>query len=169
MRYPKNQIKENQYTSGGEFVLVDSGKIYTGYYWQFKDNYYVGKAPNNNNNLVQIKKITPQDIKKIEIKNRISPSAAFALGNNVINKLSSITAFTSKVPQSTDEMRYFSKKINETPFIIKEIDQDTFDTLKTNPFYQTTSILGSLIFPGSKELDQANQQMLGLKAFLGIQ
>lgn len=169
MRYPKNQIKENQYTSGGEFVLVDSGKIYTGYYWQFKDKYYVGKMPNSNNNLVQIKKITPQDIKKIEIKNRISPSAAFALGNNIINKLSTIITVVAKVPQSTDEIRYFSKKINQTPFIIKEIDQNTFNILKTDPFYQITSIPGDLIFPGSKELDLAEQQMPGIKAFLGIQ
>jgi hypothetical protein len=169
MRFPKNQIKENQYTSGGEFVLADSGKLYTGYYWQFKDKFYVGKTPSNDNNFVQIKKITPEDIKKIEIKNNISPSAAFALGNKIINKLSSITTFTSMVPQSTDEIRCFSKKINQTPFIIKEIDQDTFNTLKTNPFYQTTQISGGSIFPGSKELDQAEQQMPGLKAFLGIQ
>ena len=169
MRFPKNQIKENQYTSGGEFVLVGSGKLYTGYYWQFKDNYYVGKAPNNDNNLIQIKKITPEDIKKIEIKNNISPSAAFALGNNIINKLSSITTVTSIVPQNTDEMRYFSKKINQTPFIIKEINQDTFNTLKTDPFYQTTSIPGNLVFFGSNELDRAEQQMPGLKIFLGIQ
>ena len=44
--YPKSQIKENQYTNGGEFIIVSTQENYTGYYWlTSKGEYFTGKTP----------------------------------------------------------------------------------------------------------------------------
>ena len=46
--YPKSQIKENQYTNGGEFVVVSSQENYSGYYWSTsKGEFFTGKTPND--------------------------------------------------------------------------------------------------------------------------
>ena len=46
--YPKSQIKENQYTNGGEFVIVSSQENYLGYYWSTsKGEFFTGKTPND--------------------------------------------------------------------------------------------------------------------------
>ena len=54
MRYPKNQLKENQYTPGGEFIDTSNNRIYSGYYWEIngtmchkpKNNSLVTDCPN---------------------------------------------------------------------------------------------------------------------------
>ena len=44
--YPKSQIKENQYTNGGEFIIVSTQENYMGYYWlTSKGEYFTGKTP----------------------------------------------------------------------------------------------------------------------------
>ena len=166
MRYPKNQTIENQYTSGGEFTSPN-GQIYKGYYWQFKNNYYEGKTPTEPK--VELKHITPETIKKIEIENSISLSSLLLLGKNTVtNIIKSSSKFNSIVPQSKNENRYFIKKINEVNIIIKEIDESSYNTMINNPIYQKLTILGSEIYIGSPILDKANEQMSGIKAFLGF-
>lgn len=167
MRYPKNQIKENQYTSGGEFMIAGTNQIYTGFYWQFKDKFFTGKSPSNSS--VELTRISSTSIKKIEISNNISRSARFALGSSTISKLaSSINTFPTVVPKSTNDKRYFAKKLNQFPIVIKEINEDTYFQLKQNSIYQVIIIDGSQIYPGSQEMNKAEQQMTGIKAFLGV-
>jgi hypothetical protein len=45
MREPKNKIKKNLFTSGGEFVLKTSKEQYTGYYYKTSQGYYTGQEP----------------------------------------------------------------------------------------------------------------------------
>jgi len=42
--YPKNKIKTNLFTNGGEYLNTQTGKPYTGYYHKFSDgSVYIGK------------------------------------------------------------------------------------------------------------------------------
>jgi hypothetical protein len=44
--YPKSQIKENQYTNGGEYLISSTQENYKGYYWSTsKKEYFTGKTP----------------------------------------------------------------------------------------------------------------------------
>lgn len=57
MYYPKSQIIENLYTSGGEYMVQSTNKEYQGYYYKVSNNErYTGKNPDNppNNLLVPI-------------------------------------------------------------------------------------------------------------------
>ena len=64
-------------------------------------------------------------------------------------------------------IRYFYKKINVTPLIIKETNKENYDLLVNDPLYQVISIRWTII-PENLNLDQAEQQMPGLKSFLGV-
>jgi|TARA_B110000967_G_scaffold53125_1_gene54436 hypothetical protein len=57
MYYPKSQIQEGLYTSGGEYMIVSTSEPYTGYYYQVSNNQrFTGKNPSTppNNQLVNI-------------------------------------------------------------------------------------------------------------------
>ena len=72
------------------------------------------------------------------------------------------------MPPQGNSIRYFIKKINQFPIIIKEINEQTYNNYKNNPFYQSIAVkLPASDFKiDTKELDQADKQMPGLKAFL---
>jgi hypothetical protein len=81
---------------------------------------------------------------------------------------------TSVIYQPTQEdydrgysIRYFYKKINTTPIIIKETNKENYDLLVNDPLYQVTSIKWDEV-RFNNDLTQAEQQMPGLKAFLGV-
>ena len=135
---PKNSIIENQYTLGSEFSKKNVGGVYQGYYCIVGNKYYTGRTYTN----------TSIELVKIVAPNPITSS------------------FNSSFPNNRFDERYFAKKINFNPILIREINKESFITLSSDPFYQTLSINGIEIFSGSKALDQANQQMPGLKAFI---
>jgi hypothetical protein len=128
---PADKILTNQYTRGNEYVLVSTGKYYQGYYCVVTDTkYYTGKTYDN-----QSKEL----LKSVLIPKKPNPP--------------------SLPPQSTS-IRYFIKKINVFPIIIKEVSEQTYSSYLNDPFYQTIAI-------GSNEnLDQAEVKMPGIKTFL---
>jgi hypothetical protein len=68
--------------------------------------------------------------------------------------------------QSSLATRFFYKKVNEQPIIIKEIDENTYKSLITNSLYQVTFI-GT--YQGkTQSIDEAERQLPGIKAFLGL-
>ena len=164
MRFPKDQIKENQYTSNGDFVEKISNKLYSGYYWEINGRYFVGKTANTNS--TELKKMDVDELNRLNILNRISSSTARILGDNNINNLAIDFGdnMNSTIPIGGD-VRYFAKQTTVIPTIIKEIDQDTFNKLKSNPVYQTISIdtdsIGDEVI-----LDNIEKTFFGIKAFL---
>lgn len=136
---PKNSIIENQYTLGGELSLSLTGKPYQGYYCIVENKYYTGKTYTSDS---------------VELVKK-------SLVTRTSNTFNSIPSSIGKF-----DKRYFAKKINVNPILIREINEQTYSNLVTDPFYQTIIIEGTEIYPGSPVLDQANQQMPGLKAFL---
>jgi hypothetical protein len=136
---PADKILENQYTGGNEFVSLTTGKYYQGYYCIISGNkYYEGKTYNSQSK--QLKKVDPTPV----------PATPVSL------------------PPQTTPTRYFLKKINIFPVVIKEVDEQTYNSLINNVYYQRAIVESEMIFRNSPELDKAERQMSGLKAFLSV-
>ena len=162
MRYPKNQLKENLHTPGGEFIDTSNNRVYSGYYWEINGRYFIGKTASNN--AIELKKASPEEIQKAQLNktegiNNISKGTILSSNTNV----TSIPANTS-----TSNIRYFSKQINVAPVVIKEINKDTFDNIKGNGLYQTLSLSSDSIYPNSPALNVAEKNFFGIKSFLGF-
>ena len=164
MRIPSNIITENQYTAGKEYMYLSTYKEYIGYYYIANDRYFTGKTYNSNSSSFELIKIKQENtnllltqastyvyglISKVKINNT-SPSSIISTGN--------INGGT----------RYFSKQTNTTPILIREISKDTFKQFQNNSFYQVISIdfPEGGYFGNQKNLDDAEKQMPGIKAFI---
>ena len=156
MRIPKNIIETSKYTTGGELVYKESQTSYKGYYYILNNRYFVGKEYIT----------TAPELIKIQQSNTLlyRPSTAiFSLVSGITSKSLRSPKIPSIQPNIESNLilaRYFSQQVNVKPTIIKEISKETYDSLQGNPLYNTT-------FVGpNQNIDQANQQMPGLKAFL---
>ena len=173
LRVPSNQVVESKYTTGGEFKEAISLKDYKGYYYELNSILYAGKTFDLN---------AP---KLIPIQSR----------NTLYNKgkstaiYSAITGITSQQIQSpnitsipngpssikgidSNVSRFYCRKRNQQPIIIKEINEDTYNQLKINPLYQVTTVL-FIPSPGyaqgiPQNINEAESQLPGIKDFLGF-
>jgi hypothetical protein len=162
IRIPKNQTVESKYTSGGEYMFASTQNEYKGYYYELNNKTYAGKEFNTNN---------PEIIKiKSDKYNTLLGSAATYIYGIVSGvKLNNNKPTSIPLPSNPDvidrnTLQFYCKKINSN--IIKVIDEETFISLQKNPIYQTT-------FTGTynnktQTPDDAEQQMPGIKAFLGL-
>ncbi len=165
LRAPKNRIKEGKYTSGGEFVETTTNKPYQGYYCVLNDSFFIGKTFDPN-----ASKLTP-----IPKKNKFfDKSKSLALYSSITGITSQMlqTPTINSIPtnkfsnQSFIDTKFYYKKVNEQPIIIKEIDENTYKSLITNSLYQVTFI-GT--YQGkTQSIDEAEKQLPGIKAFLGL-
>ena len=137
---PADKILENQYTRGNEYI-DNNGKYYQGYYCVvLSTKYYTGKTYT----------LQSVELSKIESTQPIS--------------------IPTSLPPQTTATRYFLKKINQHPIIIKEVDEMTYNIYQGDPFYQLVAVQvpGSDFNMNSKALDDADKQMPGLKIFLSV-
>jgi hypothetical protein len=164
IRIPKNQTVESKYTSGKEYMFVSTQNEYKGYYYEMNGKIFAGE------------KFKPGDPEIIKIKSDkynmlLGNAATYLYGlvskvklNNVkFNSLpklddSDLDTF-SDITEVTD--KYYVKKVNSN--IIKQIDKETFLKLQSNPLYITISIK-----PDNSNIEEAEKQMPGIKAFLGL-
>lgn len=162
MRVPINKIQTGKYTSGNEFVEKLTNTPYQGYYYELSNKFYVGKEFNPN--AVEIIRIQQQN----QLYNLSQDAALFSFLSGITSQaLTQRRVFS--VPFQFDDLlkdnvgrpiRYFSQKINTNPILIKEINRETYDSLQGNPLYITTFI------GPTQNIDQADQQMPGLKTWL---
>ena len=156
IRIPKNQIVFN-YTSGGEYLLLNTQKEYQGHYYGINNKFFAGKEFNTN--APEIVKLTSNKV----IPVNQPPSVG------IYSKLSGITQNNPSieslpvggdVPEADfSSLIFYCKKINDNQ--IKQISKDTYLTLKKNPIYQT-SFIGN--FQGKDQsLEDANTEIPGLK------
>jgi hypothetical protein len=166
IRIPKNTIVESKYTIGNEYILLSSYQRYQGYYYEMNGKFFAGKEFDQNSPELQ-------KILSSKSNNLLTLASTFLFG-----KLSGINVNSNTIPtyvyQPTEEdysrgysIRYFYKKINTNPILIREINKETYDSLLNNPLYQVISIIWT-VRPENVNLDEAEKQMPGLKAFLGV-
>jgi len=158
MRIPANIIETGKYTTGRELVYKETQTPYQGYYYILNNRYFVGKEY----------KVDAPELIKITQSNTLlfRPSTAiFSAISGITSKMlrpAKVSSVQSNIESNSTLIRYFSQQVNIKPTIIKEISKETYDSLQQNPLYITT-------FVGpTQNIDKANQQMPGLKAFLSV-
>lgn len=158
IKIPQNKIIV-KYTSSGEYVVKNTNKKYKGYYYELNGTTYAGKEYNDKNPILI--KITAENYNNLlsNIK-----TALYGLISNVnIPKTPKIISAYSD--PASESIRYFIKKINISPILIKEVNKDTFTSFKTNPIYQTLEVNYRPNLPESV-LNELNKKMPGIKDFL---
>lgn len=117
MYYPLSEITENLYTSGFEFIDLQTGTYYTGYYFSTTDGkYYTGKT------------ISETSVEIVPAKEETSSYYA--------------TGFNNSVPNPTDEdyqkgyfTRYLIKRVNSSIETMLEVSKEDYEKSKQNPLY----------------------------------
>ena len=152
IQIPKNKIVENQYTNGtgiGKNIslrFVKSKIPYIGFYSIVNGSrYFSGKT-------------YTESSRPLEKYNIIQVAAsAVAAAGTVATKAGSLFDPKNKT------LRYFYKDLTNSNILIKEIDQKAYNELasKKSSDYQVLSFDSE-----TQTLDEANQQMPGLREFL---
>jgi hypothetical protein len=161
MKIPNNIIVKNQYTIGNEFVDPATNKSYQGYYYELNGSFFQGQEFNPS---------SPKLIRKIDENTLLNNPKT-----STFSKISGITSQQLDPPSiistplrisSNYESNFFVKQLNIDPPLIKRIDEKTYKSLRASspPLYQ-------VIFIGTYNnqtltLEEANQQMPGLKDYL---
>lgn len=155
---PKNQILI-KYTSGNELVTKITNISYQGYYYEINNKIYAGKEFTYN-----AEELIPIAQSNQLLKNNTSVIKYSLLTGTTSQQLSTppITNLPSKT--TTELARFFCKKLNNVPILIKEIDEQTYFSLQKNNLYQT--VYTGTYNNKTQTLDQAEKQMPGIKAFL---
>jgi len=154
MRVPSNQILLN-YTTGNEYIEVESNAFYQGYYYELNGKLYAGDSYNPKALEIVKQKDANQlyDNKSTAIYSALSGVTSQSISPTKLTSLQS-TARTSGT-------RFFARNLQyKGAILIKEIDQATYTSLQNNALYQTTYI------GGDQGLDAAEKIMPGLKLFL---
>jgi len=159
MKVPSNIIVKSQYTVGKEFIYADSYENYQGYYYEMNNKYFVGRVFDPN--ALEILKVNSDKVDKLKLNSKL-----FTFISLLKTKIPAITKIPSVQPDGKKLTRYFAKKLNYNPILIKEVDEDTSIQLQSDPTYQILS----LTLPASDYdpaiLDEADKKMPGIKAFL---
>jgi hypothetical protein len=164
MNIPSNIIVSNQYTSGKEFIYSTSYEEYIGYYYTLNNRYFVGKTFNTN---------SPELIKRNsdKINTFLTQPSTYVYGlisKTKLNKtkVNSIDfSPTDKDFEQGFQIRYFIKKLNVTPFFIKEVKKEDFEKLRFDSLYQVIQI--EYRFDSTEnDLNNLNKKMPGLKEYL---
>jgi hypothetical protein len=162
IKIPRNIIIEAKYTQGKEYMTVNTYKEYQGYYYELNDRVFAGRefdvfAPelmrfsSNKFNplLTRLSTYVYAALSGIKLNNTIPPSI--------------IAGGSGK----DGGLRYFYKKINVTPIIIKETDEETYKNLNNDPLYQFVTVLyDEFNLPDQNSLDNAEKQFSGIKDFI---
>jgi len=141
MRPPKNQILENLYTKGNEYLLVRTYDNYIGYYHSVSGKKYVGATYKPNSiELVpytQNREVAAYNLSKIDpVYMRVNPSII-----NTIKKDEFPIVRANFTPSPNASYRFFIKRINETNSPILEVNKQTYTNAKNTRFYYTLNIL----------------------------
>lgn len=110
---PKNKIKSNLYTQGGEFAYISTNEKYIGYYHElYNGKFFTGRTPND---------LNIEELQQLQIN---QPTNSDPLNNNIYSSLSP----TPQDYKNGEFVRYFICRLNQPLFI--EINKDTFDKYK---------------------------------------
>lgn len=172
VRIPQNQII-SKYTAGNEYMLIKTQNEYKGYYYELNNKTFAGKTFDPNN--PEIVKIKSDKFNKL-----LSKASTYAYGaisgtkipNTSFNSLPITNNFTPKniinEADSDNNMnpKFYCKKINIQPYVIKEVNESDYKSLQQDPLYQTTYT--GTYQNKTQNIDQAEKQLPGIKAFLGL-
>jgi hypothetical protein len=162
IKIPRNIIIEAKYTQGKEYMTINTYKEYQGYYYELNDRIFAGKefdifAP-------ELMRFSSNKFNPL--LTQLSTYAYAALSGIKLNN--TIPPFIIAGKSGKDGgLRYFYKKINVTPIIIKETNEETYKNLNNNPLYQFVTVLyDDFNVPDQNSLNQAEKIMPGISLFV---
>jgi hypothetical protein len=160
LNIPKNKIV-TKYTSGGEYIVKDTNVPYQGYYCEVNNTLYAGKDYNSKAPIL-ISKADQNQL--LQNKN----TAAYSVTSGITSQQLQQQKPTSlpnayRAPNDTNP-RFYCRKTNEQPIIIKQISEEDYKRLSNTPLYQTTYI-GIYNNKNQSPVD-ANKQLPGLELYL---
>jgi hypothetical protein len=166
IRIPLNQIVTSKYTIGKEFMYESTYKEYQGFYYEFNNKIFAGKEFSfDSPSLIGINSDNVNILKSNPETQRYSISS-----NQKIYKEEKIIGlpysdFDNLYDKSGNLfLKFFCKKVDSNPIIIKNIDEDTYKKLFGSTLYYITYI-GE--YNGVyQNIDEANIKMSGLSDFL---
>lgn len=165
MRPPKNQILENLYTKGNEYLLAKTYDNYVGYYHSVSGKNYIGATYRTNAiELVpytQKREVAAYDLSNLDpIYMRINPKII-----NTIKKDGFPIVRANFTPSPNPSYRFFIKRINEVNAPILEVDKQTYTSAKATRFYYALNILwNSDDF--SLNYSQLEKELPGIEEFI---
>jgi hypothetical protein len=157
MKVPKNIIVNSKYTQGNEYMYKNTQESYQGYYYELNGKTFVGKTFDVYS--LELVRMTPNNFNTLLTKASTYVYGAIS-GIKIPNTLIPSVVLTNESSEET----YYVRKINEIPYSIKQITKETYINTLKDPIYQSV-----ILKPDYSNIDQAEQQMPGLKAFLGLQ
>jgi hypothetical protein len=137
IRIPLNLIVESKYTYGGEYIIKKTYEDYKGYYYEFNSKTFAGRdfSPEA---LLLIRRDS-EDINFLLVNSNSQVNAYGKLINrdfNFINKVLKPQIFKA----TESGVKFFAKKVNQTPVKIIHISEETYEANKNNPLYVFTSL-----------------------------
>lgn len=167
MGYPSNQIRENLYTKGFEFMLKTTYGNYIGFYHSISGKYFAGAKYIVSNTIELIN----YDSKKQNLSYNISQldSTYIELKPEIINQIKTdnfeiikIIPENSPIPYS----RYFIKRKNEINAPVMEVNKDTYNNARLSEFYYTGEIMWDNFKLMSDITQQLEQKIPGISFYL---
>lgn len=164
MIIPPSIIEDNLYTIGGEFINKNTYKEYQGYYYEINNRFYIGKEFNPNS--IELIKKNSSEVNPLLANPKTATYGKLTGIKIQQNKPKSVPfAPTTDDFQQGYQIRYFAKKLNVTPILIREINQANFFKLSNDPLYQTLEVKYNFdITP--QQILELNKKMSGLGAYI---
>ena len=163
MRVPSNIIIKGKYTAGDEFVDPNTNESYQGYYYQINDVFFKGKVFSINAPKIIRKQDSNKllDNPKTKTYSQISGVTSQQLNSPEYVHLPFSNLAGSDYAES-NIVKYYVKKLNFNPILIREVNKIAFERLTNDPLYQTLAVQSSDL----NKIDELDKAMPGLKAFL---
>jgi hypothetical protein len=165
IRIPQNKIVKSKYTVGKEYMFETTYREYQGYYYELNGKLFAGREFNSNAPiLVQIK---PDNLNKL-----LTNSKTYAYGRVSGVKINNTVFNTFQYINDPSAVgiidRYFVQKTNNTPILIKEIDEETYTRIKNDSLYKTVTIRWNRAgFDSNREeIKKAEKQIFGITEYL---
>jgi hypothetical protein len=195
-RNPRNQVKTNLYTQGGEFIYKSTGLDYVGYYYTINNKAYAGTDPVTSR-IITVKEtsLSIPVIKQVEpIELDINPNSLSAgADTNILHTVGNVAGFFTEAynfaksnletaqyikdkvfPSKTITnaqprvgLHYFIQNSTDQNKIIKETDLTSYNQLQKDPVYKTVSI--DFLSPDAeKQIEDGEKIIPGLKTFINL-
>jgi hypothetical protein len=171
MRPPKNQIIENLYTKGNEFLIEKTYDNYVGYYHSVFGKNFTG-ATYNPKAVVLTAYTTNKQNAAYNLSN--IDSTYLKLKPEIINIVKKDEFPTTKIKyirnreDIVEKLRYFIQKMNTINAPIDEVDRNTFYKAQNHPFYRAVSIFWKESLTPELSLNEAEKIIPGIRLFLEL-
>jgi hypothetical protein len=171
MRPPKNQIIENLYTRGNEFLIEKTYDNYVGHYHSVFGKNFIGATYNPKSIALTSYSVNKQNA-AYNLSN-IDP-IYLKLKPGVVNMVKKDEFPITKVKyirnkeDIVEKWRYFIQKTNVVNAPIDEVDKNTFYKAQNHSFYRAATILWKESLTSDSSLNEAEKLIPGIRLILEL-